>query len=81
MILGSLEKRGKNLTDKMIIPIRCQSCGKPVGHLWEKYTKELEKGKNPKEVLDKLGLDRYCCRALFLGHVDLLDTVAQFKRS
>lgn len=65
----------------MIIPIRCQSCGKPVGHLYEKFKKELEKGKKPKEVLDKLGLERYCCRALFLGHVDLLDTVAQFKRS
>ncbi|MBS3157043.1 DNA-directed RNA polymerase subunit N [Candidatus Woesearchaeota archaeon] len=65
----------------MIIPIRCQSCGKPVGHLYEKYTKDLEKGTKPKEALDKLGLERYCCRALFLGHVELLDTVAQFKRS
>ncbi len=65
----------------MIIPISCQSCGKPVGHLWETYNKELEKGRKPKEVLDKLGLERYCCRALFLGHVELLDIVSQFKRS
>ena len=57
------------------------SCGKPVGHLHEKYVKALEKGKKPKETMDKLGLTRYCCRALFLGHVDLLDTVARFKRS
>jgi DNA-directed RNA polymerase subunit N len=65
----------------MIIPIRCLSCGKPVGHLHKKYVEETGKGKSPKEVMDKLGLTRYCCRALFLGHVDLLDTVAQFKRS
>lgn len=65
----------------MIINIRCVSCGKPIGHLYSKYKDSLEKGKKPKEVLDKLGLERYCCRALFLGHVDLLDTVAQFKRS
>ena len=32
-------------------------------------------------IMDKLRLERYCCRALFLGHVDLLDTVAQFKKS
>ncbi|MAF50929.1 MAG: DNA-directed RNA polymerase subunit N [Nanoarchaeota archaeon] len=65
----------------MIIAMRCFSCGKPVSHLHEKYLKELEKGKKPKEVMDKLGLERYCCRALFLGHVELLDTVARFKRS
>ena len=65
----------------MIIPIRCFSCGKPIGHLYEKYKKDLEKGKKPKEILDKLEIERYCCRALFLGHVELLDTVARFKRS
>jgi DNA-directed RNA polymerase subunit N len=57
------------------------SCGKPVGHLYAKYKKDVEDGKKPQEVMDKLGVDRYCCRALFLGHVDLLKTVARFKRS
>ena len=65
----------------MIIPIRCFSCGKPVGHLWEDYKKKIESGEPSKKVLDELGLDRYCCRALFLGHVDLLETVSKFKKS
>ena len=65
----------------MIIPIRCFSCGRPVAHLWENYKARVEKGENRKKVLDELGLERYCCRALFLGHVALLDTVAQFKKS
>ncbi|MAG20099.1 DNA-directed RNA polymerase subunit N [archaeon] len=64
----------------MIIPIRCMSCSKPVAHLWESFKEEVEKGKKSKEVLDKLGLDRYCCRALFLGHVDLLEEVSKFKK-
>jgi DNA-directed RNA polymerase subunit N len=64
----------------MIIPIRCFSCGKPVGHLWEKYTKRVEAGEDPKKVLDELGIERYCCRALFLGHIDLLEKVAKFKK-
>ena len=27
----------------MIIPIRCWSCGKPIGHLWEQFKERLEK--------------------------------------
>ncbi|HLD10482.1 MAG TPA: DNA-directed RNA polymerase subunit N [Candidatus Nanoarchaeia archaeon] len=64
----------------MIIPIRCFGCGKPVGHLWESYKERVAKGEKSKDVLDDLGLERYCCRGLFIGHVDLLDTVARFKR-
>lgn len=56
------------------------SCGKPVAHLWEDYKERVSKGENIKKVLDDLGLERYCCRALFMGHVDLLDTVAKFKK-
>ena len=65
----------------MIIPIRCFSCGKPVGHLWEEYKERIDKEENPKKVLDSLGLERYCCRAVFLGHLDLIDTAAEFKKS
>lgn len=64
----------------MIIPIRCWSCGKPIAHLWEKFKERVDKGESKKEVLDDLGLDRYCCRAMLLGHVDLIDTSGQFKK-
>ena len=64
----------------MIIPIRCFSCGKPVGHLWEEFKERVEGGEDRKKVLDELGLERYCCRALFLGHVDLVDTAGKFKK-
>ncbi|MBS3116593.1 DNA-directed RNA polymerase subunit N [Candidatus Woesearchaeota archaeon] len=64
----------------MIIPIRCFSCGKPVGHLWEEYNERREKGENLKKVLDSLGLERYCCRGLFLGHLELIDTAGEFRK-
>ena len=64
----------------MIIPVRCFSCGKPVAQLWEEFKERVEKGESPKEVMDQLGLKRYCCRALFLGHVDLIDVVARYKK-
>ncbi|HOI18554.1 MAG TPA: DNA-directed RNA polymerase subunit N [Candidatus Woesearchaeota archaeon] len=65
----------------MIIPIRCFSCGKPLAHLWEEYKERVSKGEDPKKVLDSFGLDRYCCRGLFLGHVDLIDSIAKFKKA
>ncbi len=64
----------------MIIPIRCFSCGKPIAHLWEEFKKRVESGEEAKKVLDELGLERYCCRAVFLGNVDLLDLVSKFKK-
>ncbi len=64
----------------MIIPIRCFSCGKPIAHLYKKYKELVEGGKEKKEALDELGLDRYCCRAQILGHADTLELVNKFKK-
>ena len=64
----------------MIIPVRCWSCGKPVAHLWEEFKERLEAGEDRKKVLDDLQLTRYCCRTMFLGHVDLIDIASQFKK-
>ncbi len=63
----------------MIIPVRCFSCGKVIGHLYEEFKERVKKGEDPKKVLDDLGLKRYCCRQMFLTHVDLLKEVAKFK--
>jgi len=65
----------------MIIPIRCWSCGKPIAQVWEEFEERSKKGESKKDILDDLGVERYCCRAMFLGHVDLIDTVAQFKKN
>ncbi len=64
----------------MIIPIRCMTCGKPIGQFWDDYQKAVKKGKKAQTVLDSLGVERYCCRSLFLTHVDLVPRVARFKR-
>ncbi|VVB80582.1 DNA-directed RNA polymerase subunit N [uncultured archaeon] len=64
----------------MIIPVRCFSCGKPIAHLWNQYKEKVAKGEDPKKVFEELGLDRYCCRAIFLGQVDNLELVNKFKK-
>jgi DNA-directed RNA polymerase I, II, and III subunit RPABC5 len=58
----------------MIIPIRCFSCGKVVGNLWEQYVEKVTAEPDCKgRILDELGLRRICCRRMLLTHVDLMD--------
>jgi DNA-directed RNA polymerase subunit N len=64
----------------MMVNIRCWSCGKPIAQLWESYKDRVASGEDRKKVMDDLGLQRYCCRASILGHVDLVETAAQFKK-
>lgn len=51
-----------------------------MAHLWEEYKERVAKGEDRKKVMDDLGVERYCCRAILLGHVDLIDTAAKFKK-
>ena len=62
----------------MIIPIRCFSCGKVVGDKWESFSQRVSAGEFPKDVLDDLGVERYCCRRMLLSHVELIDDILKF---
>ncbi len=65
----------------MIIPVRCFGCGKPIGHLWEDFKKRTDSGEDARDVLNELGLERYCCRAALLGQADLLPEITKFKKA
>ncbi|MCS7097621.1 MAG: DNA-directed RNA polymerase subunit N [Candidatus Methanomethyliaceae archaeon] len=62
----------------MIIPIRCFTCGKLIGDKWESYKKAIMSGRDPAKVLDELNITRYCCRRMFLSHIELIDEVLQY---
>jgi DNA-directed RNA polymerase subunit N len=64
----------------MIIPIRCFSCGKPIAQDWEAYSERTGKGEAVEKVLDSLGHNRYCCRRMFLTHVEVIDDIMKHKR-
>ena len=64
----------------MIVNVRCWSCGKPIAQVYDDYKERVANGEDRKKVMDELGLKRYCCRASILGHVDLIDTAARFKK-
>lgn len=64
----------------MIIPVRCFSCGKPIAQMWEDYKKRVEAGDEPAKALEDLKIERYCCRAAFLGHAEMLPQITKFKK-
>ena len=37
-------------------------------------------GETPAKVLDEFNVERYCCRAAFLGQTDILELVNEFKK-
>jgi DNA-directed RNA polymerase subunit N len=63
----------------MIIPVRCFTCGYPIAAKWEEFKKRVAKGEDPRKVLDQLGIKRYCCRRMFLSHVDLFQEVIRYR--
>ncbi len=63
----------------MIIPVRCFSCGGLIAHKWEEFNEMKAAGTDVMTALDKLGFDRYCCRRMFVSHIDLIEEVAPFS--
>jgi len=61
----------------VIIPVRCFSCGAVIADKYESFV-ERKENERPKDILDSLGVKRYCCRRMILSHVDLLDEVVEF---
>jgi DNA-directed RNA polymerase subunit N len=58
-------------------PVRCFTCGAVVGDLYEEY-KKLAKEKGAAQALDSLGVERYCCRRMFISHVEMMDVISKY---
>ncbi|PSG96513.1 DNA-directed RNA polymerase subunit N [Thermoplasmatales archaeon SW_10_69_26] len=63
----------------MIIPVRCFSCGTVIADAWEEYKERTDAGENPQQVLEDVGLERYCCRRMLLSHRETIDEVRQYS--
>jgi DNA-directed RNA polymerase I, II, and III subunit RPABC5 len=59
----------------MIIPIRCFTCGKTIGNKWDIYLNLLSSGLSEGDSIDLLKLERFCCRRMFLSHIDLIEKI------
>eukprot|EP00796_Vickermania_ingenoplastis_P013438 gene13438-9249_t len=65
--------------EAMLIPVRCYSCGKVVGNLYEPYQQLLDADYTEAEALDMLQLERYCCRRMILSHIDLIEDLMLYN--
>ena len=64
----------------MYFPVRCFTCGAVIGDKWESYEEQVKGGKKNASVLDSLGVERYCCRRMFLSHVEVMDKVVKYGK-
>ncbi len=65
----------------MIVPVRCFTCGKVIADRWEEFSSRVKSGEEPKKVLDELGMDRFCCRRMFISHVDVIDDILKHSEA
>jgi len=64
----------------LIIPVRCFTCGKLVADRWEEFARRVKAGEKPKNILDDMGMTRYCCRRMFISQVDVLDDLLRYAQ-
>jgi len=64
----------------MMFPVRCFTCGAVIADKYEDYEKKVKGGQNSARALDDLGVERYCCRRMFIGHVDVIDKVIRYNK-
>ncbi len=64
----------------MMEPVRCFTCGKVLGDKYEEFNKRASGGEKPLDVLDDLGVERYCCRRMLLTSTDFTEEIMKFKR-
>ena len=63
----------------MQFPVRCPSCGKVLSDKYEEFEERTNGGEDAGEVLDDLGVEKYCCRTVFLTHVESIDEVGKYQ--
>ncbi len=73
---------------KMMIPVRCFSCGRVIASDYQKFNQKIKEirsdGREPtpqeiSAIMGDLGLKRYCCRRMVLSHTDLIDEILPFS--
>ncbi|WNY26479.1 DNA-directed RNA polymerase subunit N [Methanolapillus ohkumae] len=62
-----------------MIPVRCFSCGKVISSSYEEFKARAQAGEDKGQILDDLGITRYCCRRMLLSHIELVDMIAPYQ--
>lgn len=58
----------------MLIPVRCFSCNKVIGHLEDAY-KKMSENIGCQKTFEKLGINRICCKRMLVSYSDLTNNM------
>lgn len=53
---------------RILIPVRCFTCGKVIANKLGRYIALLKSGVPENEAFDRLGLYKICCRRMIISH-------------
>lgn len=62
----------------VLIPVRCFTCGSLIADKMDRYKEAIKAGEEAGEVLDSLGIKRYCCRRMLLTSVETIHQIVPF---
>ncbi len=62
----------------MLVPVRCFTCGSLIADKFDVYRTRTGAGEEPGEVLDSLGIGRYCCRRMLLTSIETIQQIVPF---
>ena len=63
---------------RMLIPVRCFTCGNLIADKYEDFKNEIKSGEDPVKALNSLKIERYCCRRMLLTTVETIQQVIPF---
>ncbi len=63
---------------KMLVPVRCFTCGNVVADRFLEFSNRVKSGEDPAQIMDLIGIKKYCCRRMFLSCVETIYQVIPY---
>lgn len=67
-----------SISTNMIIPVRCFTCGKVIGHMENRYNELKDAGMPIPAIYKELGVQRICCKRMLLLNVNAADRMSEY---
>jgi DNA-directed RNA polymerase subunit N len=62
----------------MLVPVRCFTCGNVVADKYLEFSNRVKSGEDPAQIMDSLGIRKYCCRRMFISCVETIYQVIPY---
>ena len=62
----------------MLVPVRCFTCGNLIADKFNEFSKRVKDGEDSAKVMDSIGINKYCCRRMFISTVETIYQVIPY---